>query len=131
MITTVIAAAALLAANAQQFDLVCTGTVESSRPAGNRVTEPYETRFRIDLNRDMWCQDECATTRPFATVNNSEFVLVRDPKEEGIGITKRIDRTTGTYYALMTIRSRTTSQYINYRAQCTKAEYTPIPSQQF
>nr|WP_295237626.1 hypothetical protein [uncultured Brevundimonas sp.] len=131
MITTVIAAAALLAANAQQFDLVCTGTVESGSTLVPATTEPWEGRLRIDLARGVWCEGVCRSPEPFVSVNAGEFVLFDNMTAKGEGRRESVNRTTGAYRSATIMKTSGSTIAISYRAQCTKAEYTPIPSQQF
>jgi hypothetical protein len=103
---------------ADQFDLVCTGKVEStiSRP------EPISRRYHVDLAAKRWCYNEC-TVRPIVEVNNTQIVF-RDTKAAYEG-----DPTVSLDYV-----DRTTAKWVFFSAYeqgegtCAPAPFSGFPS---
>lgn len=126
-----LAGAMLLTQNAQQFDLTCTGTMESGSGLTSTETVPANVRLRVDLARNIWCEDECGNPAPFVSVNAGELVMFDNTNGTGAGRRTVVNRTTGTYTSSISIRSSGTIVFVRTTARCTRAPYTPIPAQQF
>jgi hypothetical protein len=70
-----IAAALQIAA---AFNLVCTGTLRTG-PLGLALPEaggaPFAITYRIDLDGNSWCSDQCDATEPLVSASAEEIVL--------------------------------------------------------
>lgn len=89
----------------QQFDLVCAGTVQamsSTSPAPTR----FSSRYRVDLDRRIFCEDECVVQWEIAAVHPTILTLLDHHWHDGGGGTDlvtvnresgefRMERTTG------------------------------------
>lgn len=126
---SLIFAAALLAPG-DQFDLACSGTLYSSGTQGDVTTEPFTERFRIDLDRKVWCIGTCADPRPILSITPSELVL-SDQSIDQVTDRRRINRNSGSFqiYIQATIGSATATR--RAVGSCAKAEFTSIPSRLF
>ena len=49
----------------ERFDLSCAGT-HVTRSVSGYVSEPYASRFRVDLAALHWCEDSCRAVREIA-----------------------------------------------------------------
>lgn len=99
-----LAALAILAAAApaQQFDLVCRGTVEVVR-LGGVDRSPYSRTLRIDLGTRQWCADACAAVDPIARIEPGRIVLrdeKRDTPREYWVERESVDRMTGEHSSM-------------------------------
>ncbi|MEA3029784.1 MAG: hypothetical protein QOJ53_1881 [Sphingomonadales bacterium] len=69
-------AAALQVAAA--FNLVCAGT-QRTGPLGLALPEaggtPFAITYRIDLDGNAWCSDQCEATEPLVSASAEEIVL--------------------------------------------------------
>lgn len=114
---------------ASTFNLVCTGEVQSFG-GGEPRAEPFETVYRIDLERGVWCQGECSEQKPLAKVTGTTITFEDDLTE---GVTSRTERTsmvsreTGEYIAqtIMLMGSGKLSLY--YSGKCETAPFTGFP----
>lgn len=132
MLTAItVAATMLLAQPAQQFDLTCQGAMESGSGLTETKSEPMDVRIRVDLTRNVWCEDTCASPLPFVSVNAGELVMFDNTNGTGMGRRTVVNRTTGTYTSNITLRSSGTNLFVRTTAQCQRGDYTPIPAQQF
>ena len=106
------------AIGADQFDLICTGQVESqgSRP------EPISRRYHVDLATNQWCYNEC-TIRQLAEVNSSQIVF-EETKSAFRGDPEArldyVDRTTGRW-AFFT-------SFWQGEGACSRAPFTGFPT---
>lgn len=91
----------------QQFDLVCKGTLEVMSFRGT-TTEPFESRYRIDLDQSKYCEKDCRALFALASVQPGSITFidkrVDTPSEDSILITQ-VDRETGTYRGTSTSRT--------------------------
>lgn len=107
----------------RQFDLVCTEISSSGRAS----TPEY--RFRIDLDLNRWCEDECARPREIAAVSADRYTLVDRQHRGGTLRTVNkswIDRVTGEHWeqnqsigGLTQINSR--------EGKCERAPFSGMP----
>lgn len=111
------------AQSANRFDLVCDITQQVL--GGEREVEPRfsQMRLRIDLERKVWCADECKNVNDVASATSAEIVLA-NPLTDGM----RINRVSGT---LDTTPSRRFGLLWTFSGQCRRAPYTAIPRQIF
>ncbi|MFN3858150.1 MAG: hypothetical protein ACK4RV_10390 [Caulobacter sp.] len=123
LIASLVAAPALAA---DQFDLLCTGTVKW-RATG--AAEPWSSRYRVDLAAKIWCQGECTETRPLVSADNSRIVFVeRDAPGQRRDLEwHRVSRTTGklTHYV------SSGSLYMDVEANCEPAAFSGMPRAKF
>ena len=107
----------------RQFDLVCTEISSSGRAS----TPEY--RFRIDLDLNRWCEDECARPREIAAVSADRYTLVdREHRGRTLRTVNKswIDRVTGEHWeqnqsigGLTQINSR--------EGKCERAPFSGMP----
>lgn len=129
-----IAAVILFAASAPvasplQFNLECVGEKKTiMRLAYPPIkTEPIVYRFRIDLRRKIYCQDECETPYPIFSVTDRAIQLAK-PVVNHQGKTTYdywINRITGEFYTFY-ITDDELSRF-NVSAMCERTAFTPIP----
>lgn len=90
------------AAAADQFDLVCKGTVTTKTASGTKV-EDFSRHLRIDLSQGKYCDDDCRGLFDIVKVNPAAIVIDEGVLEAGtftsVFITS-IDRVTGRYSSL-------------------------------
>jgi hypothetical protein len=105
---------------ADQFDLLCTGKVDSQTSG----PEPISRRYHVDLVKRQWCYNEC-TIKPFAEINNAQLVFVDtkaayrgDPSES----LDYVDRTTGAWSFF--------TSFWQGGGTCKPAPFTGFPSEQ-
>jgi len=106
-----------------QFDLVCTETLAKGRPS----TPQY--RFRIDLDQNRWCEDDCTTPREIAAVTADRYTLVdREFRGQRLQTTSLnyVDRVTGEQSELMIARGALV-QVTERRGLCEKAPFSGMP----
>lgn len=88
---------AIALAAAAAFNLFCTGEAESLS-IGFSETKAYSTTFRVDLESEQWCQDECRAVNKIARIEPARLVL-RDVDEETerreYHLTETLNRETG------------------------------------
>lgn len=66
---------------AQQFNLLCTGTMTTLTLAG-KAEEPYTRVFRVDLAAQQWCADECTSVEPIKRIEPGRLVLIDDDRSD-------------------------------------------------
>jgi hypothetical protein len=76
------AATLVLAAVAPPFNLICTGTMETTSVLFGKKSQPYTTIYRVDPTKGIWCDGECKAQHKIA--DDQPGVLVLEP-------TKNID----------------------------------------
>lgn len=86
-------------ATADQFDLLCSGTIESNSAAGQKV-EPFERHYRFDLSHGKYCEDRCRAIFDVVKVQPGSIIILADrvdtPSENSF-LDLFIDRETGEY----------------------------------
>lgn len=123
MIALLLAAAMVLQASPQQFDLVCQETARSGRPAAT------EYRFRIDLDANRWCEGDCSRPRDIAAVTADRYTLVDSQHRSRTMRTSNkswIDRVTGEHWEQnQAIGSLT--QIESREGRCERAPFSGMP----
>lgn len=106
-----------------QFDLVCTGSIQ----AGTKPAEPWSSRYRVDLRAGRWCFDTCPKVNGIFRADAGEIVL-----------TNRDDRPSGSWVELHTVQrstgdmvQRIASLDLYIKATCEPAAFTAIPDTKF
>jgi hypothetical protein len=120
-------------AAAMTMNLLCAGTLDSESIAGS-TSKPFNTTFRIDLDKKIYCDDECKATHPLADVLPTTIVF---DKKDVDGLTERsmtslsVNRETGEYTGLYTYsdpRNRASVLIMKWKGQCTKQDFTGFPT---
>ncbi|WP_312491292.1 hypothetical protein [Brevundimonas sp.] len=131
-VSLILAAAMAWQAGSQQFDLICTGTLESSSTASTTPTATQVSdRAAVDLERGLWCWLECSVVNAIHSRNAAELVL-SNKDETGGSAYLRVDRITGAY--TNDVRLNMEGGYViklNTTGHCERAPYTPIPRAAF
>ncbi|WP_312084044.1 hypothetical protein [Brevundimonas sp.] len=125
-----IAAALVFQGGAQQFDLVCQGTLTSSATNIAGSTKEVRNRIRIDLDRQAWCYDECAQVNSIVTAAPAEIVFSRGDTSSGRNLT-RVDRVTGKFSSSIFLHMDGYDMFLDTTAQCRPEAYTAIPQAAF
>lgn len=124
-----IALAALLnVQSGNQFDLICEGE-HIGQWTTDEKREVFNTRYRIDLDRSVWCGADCTSMQGIASVTPTRIVLrptgpaVLGGRDEGLSI----DRSTGQ------LSGGTTASFMRTRvtAQCRWAPFSGMPERKF
>lgn len=86
----------------QQFDLLCKGTLKVSSFSGTK-TEPFEIRYRVDMEQGKYCEKECRALFTFASIQPGSLTFidkrVDTPSEDSTLITQ-VNRETGAYVGI-------------------------------
>lgn len=131
-VSVILAAAMALQATSQQFDLVCSGTLETSSTASPTPTiTEVSDRAAVDLNRGLWCWLDCATVNTMHRINAAELVFSNNNEPAGTTY-MRVDRITGAY--TNDVRLKMEGGYVmtlRTTGRCQPAPYTPIPQAVF
>lgn len=123
MISLVLAAAlALQAAPAAQFDLICEGQKTLTFTDDNTEEKSdFTARYRIDLDRSLWCGMSCSSLRPMG-VYPTRLVL-SDTDQHRMWV----DRSTG----YMENHTRLPGTLGTTTARCRVAPFSGMAAQQF
>lgn len=131
-VAVILAAAMALQATSQQFDLVCTGSLETSSTASPTPTiTEVSDRAAVDLDRGLWCWLDCATVNAMHRVNAAELVFSNNNEPAGTTY-MRVDRITGAYNS--DVRLKMEGGYVmtlRTTGRCERAPYTLIPEAVF
>lgn len=125
-------AAALLFQSAGQFDLICTGRIQTTS-TNNPIPRFDEAndRMAVDLNRGIWCWEKCDAVNQLVEVNAAELIFSKtdEPKASHL---LRVDRVTGKYWSSLKVTLEAGNVVlVTTDGRCTKAPYTPIPQAVF
>lgn len=121
-----------LMAVAAAFNLICTGTMTSRSIAGEK-SEPFEHIYRIDLDRQLWCESDCKTQREIFAVQPTSITLQsvdKDTPSVRQMISTTIDRETGEFRSLVTdqIPGRSSTIIIlKWAGKCERQPFTGFP----
>lgn len=113
---------------AQQFDLVCTGSAWD-HPTGGRA-QPAEYRFRIDLERNRWCEGVCEAPREIHSVTVDRYTLVdREYRSRTMRTVNKswIDRVAGTH-SETNLAFGSLVQGSRREATCERAPFSGMPA---
>jgi len=115
-----------------QFDLICTGTIESGSSHTATERETVSDRYRIDLEKMVWCTDDCRSTSSIVEANNVVITLVDTGSSDGNTThRKAISRTTGILTGNIESRALGAIIFVRTNAQCTRADFSGLPQAQF
>jgi hypothetical protein len=99
MIGLLLVGGAQAAEQAQQFDLVCRGKVRDI--SIGRRDEPTESRYRIDLSKNQWCEADCQVVRTFAEVTPTRLFFEKtDEPLKRSSMLHGVDRTNGEWFLM-------------------------------
>jgi hypothetical protein len=125
MIAYVMAAIMLMQTPPQQFDLICTGTSVISGGGTPAETTPFNPRLRLDLDRMVWCYNDCQSVDQ---VNRaSPMTIFLNTVFQGGNFEMRIDRATGLLSLIISADGVTGT----FSARCEAAPHTGIPQPRF
>lgn len=119
-----------VAQTATQFDLVCSGTRQSSI---NGPVEPHEYRLRIDLEAERWCWNECPRTMPIVEIAPDQLTLLServDTDRTRSTHENTVSRVTGEHRAIW-IESRPFPTFVETKGQCEAADFSGFPAARF
>lgn len=114
---------------AMAFNLICTGEASLSKGAftpRENVTQVTKT-YRVDLERERWCEDACVETRPIYQVGDGAIVLSARETEPGDDQITMINRESGEWLD----RVRAVGLVAMTTGKCEKASFTGFPARKF
>lgn len=120
---------------AQQFDLVCSGTISTLRVtlAAQTPDETYSRHYRIDLKSGTWCEGMCEAIRPIAEVQPGFLRLQEQNKERSIlghpgSFRSEIDRTNGEEHMTDEDRDNLLGKSLTtWDGKCSSAAFSGFP----
>lgn len=115
------------------FNLVCAGSMSTETTAGTE-TKPYESTYRVDLTRKLWCDGECKERFPIAVVRATTLVLQdesTDTPSEKSTMSVIVNRETGEHFVAAS--HKTYGRFginfrVRYDGQCEKRAFSGFPS---
>ena len=138
---------AVAADNSGQFNLICTGSVQTLSKGGffgadRGQSTPWTGSIRVDLDASEFCLDNCDEVQNIASTSPEKILFIDHLDElrtfsDHTEITDQlvIDRRTGEYERyhvwLDTSNSPTIIHHDNYRAVCTRGDFTEFPKKVF
>lgn len=123
-------AAAVAFQGADQFDLICEGTARNTGSDGVVRTSEDHARARVDLKRNLWCWDSCASVQTIADVDNAQIVLMDRSAPNGDRGRITVNRITGAYFNNIVVREPFDYESM-ITGSCSPAPYTVIPQAAF
>lgn len=118
------------AQTATQFDLVCSGTRQTTLDG---PAAPLDYRLRVDLDAGRWCWDACERTFQIADVAPDRLVLqserVDTPRKRST-TDNTVSRTTGEHRSIW-IETRPMPTYFETKGQCDPAAFSGFPATRF
>lgn len=127
-----ITAPASALAQSSQFNLTCTGTVQTLAPAALiDETKDYSAVYRIDLEALKWCEADCSTTHPIAEATPTALTLqsksVDTPREyEKLRI--YVSRETGRHSITAESGIGASRMAMFWKGTCEPSEFTGFPT---
>ena len=120
--------AALLAA-ATAFNLVCTGTeshILERHTVPGLPDAPLQLVLRIDLAQGRWCENECSSTLPIASIAATRIAL-QDDRGDLTSKQLFLNREDGSIHR----RDQTGDFVVVQIGQCRPAPFTGFPTRKF
>ena len=120
---------------AEQFDLVCSGTLETVTDVVSGLNvkniknqQPWSGRIQVDLDAKQYCfSAECPAASVIFDVAPDKIVFSPINALSGGGEYAEVSRVDG-HFRRSFVRNMVTS---TYRATCEKAPFTPFPKTRF
>jgi hypothetical protein len=128
--------AAIVVQPVQQFDLICTGNTVNGGELIPSVTTPSTIRYRIDLQRNLWCVSECRSPQAIARVTDTQLLLEESSQKDEVlevemSIRRSVDRMSGAYSTEISDSIRGIRGGLRSSGTCERAPFTPIPQSRF
>lgn len=123
-------------ARPQQFDLICSGTVETFGLNKDHVTKPWSERISVDLGADAWRDAESQETDAIQKITPDRIVfydtLDTDPIDQFEIIKKTfwVRRFDGLVEKSMSEKGLSTDTS-SVTGKCIPADFTPFPGALF
>lgn len=120
-------------AAAATFNLVCTGSY-TTKSIYTEKSEPFNTEYRIDLDKSMYCDGECKAPRPLAKIAPTEIYFldktVDTPSEKSLN-SMWVNRETGVFTGVFTHknpRDRLSILIMKWDGKCERKPFTGFPT---
>lgn len=130
MLAVLMIAAMAATQSTQQFDLVCVGTSTSSGDYEQTEMTRSNTRIRVDLQRGLWCVNDCRFHSQFVSVSPTELVM-DESQSPTLELHRSVNRTNGHYSVSIRTDINGIRGLTQVSEQCERAPYTPIPAAKF
>lgn len=114
---------------ASTFNLVCSGEVRTFG-GGEAETSAFETVYRVDIERGVWCQGECSELKPLAKVTSTVLTLEDEAREGADSRSERtsmVSRETGEFVAKSIMLGGYGKLSLYYSGQCEVAPFAGFP----
>jgi hypothetical protein len=90
-------------AAAAQFNLICVGTLTTIAPRSfTDKTELYRHEYRLDLDANRWCANDCQFTQAFASLSPAQITFeekANSAANETSSFTNVVNRKTWEHFA--------------------------------
>lgn len=117
-------------AAAAAFNLVCSGTQTIVDDVGKEV-KTYLITYRVDLDRGIYCEQDCKEQRRLADVQPTTLYLHREKDDDPVNykdFTEQVDRETGAHRVYRRTRSGFAGWMTLERGgRCERAAFTGLP----
>ncbi len=130
MTLSAILAVVLAIQSPQQFDLICENTTRTQSSVMAPETETGTVRVRLDLDRMVFCFDDCENVLAIVAANSSEIILNSKNDAEAVQETS-ISRVSGEYVGRLSVDMGSYTVQMDTQGQCRPSAYTPIPEARF
>ena len=117
----------LMLGTAAAFSLVCSGT-ETNVNSG--LSDPYEVRYNIDLDRGIWCEGRCSIMGDVVRVTDETITLRNGPIPRyriATIWTSTIDRRTGEHLERRVTTATVVITGTERRGQCREEPFAGFP----
>lgn len=127
-----IAALALALADATPatFDLVCDVTQVTVYNGKQGKQNNFQTHYRVDLARSLWCGDRCENVDKLAQVTDTNIVLIEQDKAP-FKTRMEVNRVSGVFSGDMAYHTTKIDSDTVMGGVCHRAPYSGIPERQF
>ena len=114
-------------ANADQFDLVCRGTVKRTKQDATENAK-WVTRYRIDLHRKIFCANKCESLEVIDQFDEGSIHLNQYRSSVGTSIIL-INRMSGALSRILAVNSPPAKEKLfeSVNATCQTAPFSGIP----
>lgn len=105
-----------------QFDLRWSGTAKTETVQGD---SPFERTIHVDLRSGQYCDDQCNSVRPIASVDPLRITFEWGEASPFSMNRVTVDRRTGEYVSQLNVEP---NKWIIGHATCSPAPFTPFPT---
>ena len=112
------------------FNLVCTGTITTDG-APPSPEDDYSYTYRIDLDAEKWCEEDCKTIHKIAAIQPAQITLEDShDKDPVLGESKMktfVNRETGRHTVIASSLYFRRPMTMIWKGQCERAPFSGFP----